>query len=136
MAHSWLLLILAAALFALQYRAIIAAEEDFLREKFAADFDAYCSRVPRFWPRLGALRSVRPWDWRRALRKEHNPAAAWIALIIVLKATDAGLRPLWPSAAALAVTLALWLSIKGWKHRWLRGGFTEDLRRRLRETSR
>src|SRR5438552_692002 len=104
-AHSWLLLILAAALFALQYRAIIAAEEDFLREKFAADFDAYCSRVPRFWPRLGALRSVRPWDWRRALRKEHNPAAAGSALIIVLTDTDAGQRPLWPSAAALAVTL-------------------------------
>src|SRR5438067_13855305 len=93
-AHSWLLLVLSAALFALQYRAIIAAEEDFLREQFGAAFDAYCARVPRFWPQLGALHSVRPWDWRRALRKEHNPAAAWIALVIVLKATDADLRPL------------------------------------------
>jgi hypothetical protein len=29
-----------------------------------------------------------------------------------------------------------WLFVKGWKHRWARGGFTEDLRRRLRETAR
>jgi protein-S-isoprenylcysteine O-methyltransferase Ste14 len=135
-AHSWILLAIAAALFAVQYRAIIAAEEDFLRSQFGAEFDAYRARVPRFWPRLGALRSSRPWDWRRALRKEHNPAAAWIALIVALKAADARLHPLWPYAAALALTLVAWLSIKGWKHRWLRGGFTEDLRRRLRETSR
>jgi hypothetical protein len=29
-----------------------------------------------------------------------------------------------------------WLCVKGWKHRWLHGGFAEDLRRRLRETPR
>ena len=134
-AHDLLLLVIVAALFALQYRAIIAAEEGFLRERFGAQFDEYCSHVPRFWPRLKrSAAPAGPWDWRRALRKEHNPAAAWIALAIVIVALDH--RPLWPYAAAVGVTAALWLAIKGWKHRWLKGGFTEDLRRRIRETAR
>ncbi|MGZ6141763.1 MAG: methyltransferase family protein [Myxococcales bacterium] len=135
-AHDWILLAVVGALFALQYRAIIAAEEGFLRGQFGAQFDEYCARVPRFWPRLAMPPGERrPWDWRRALRKEHNPAAAWIGLAIVLVALDH--RQQWkPYAAALAVTAIVWLSVKGWKHRWLRGGFTEDLRRRLRETAR
>ena len=150
-AHDPRLLALVSALFGLQYRAIIAAEEDFLRGQFGADYDAYCARVPRFWPRFaaaapasieGAASSPRPWDWRRALRKEHNPAAAWAALAIVLVAADRlrtsglGVRALWPFALALLITAFVWLGIKGWKHRWLHGGFTEDLRRRLRETAR
>ncbi|MFN2546839.1 MAG: isoprenylcysteine carboxylmethyltransferase family protein [Myxococcales bacterium] len=134
-AHDPLLLVIVAALFALQYRAIIAAEEGFLRDRFGPQFDDYCSKVPRFWPRIrGHPADFREWDWRRALRKEHNPAAAWIALAIVLVALDHQRK--WPYAIALAVTGAVWLSIKGWKHRWLKGGFTEDLRRRLRETAR
>ena len=133
-AHDPLLLAIVAALFWLQYRAIIAAEEGFLRAQFGSQFDDYCARVPRFWPRLKSPRTSRPWDWRRALRKEHNPAAAWIALAIVLLALDHPKR--WPYAIALGVTALLWLSIKGWKHRWLKGGFTEDLKRRLRETAR
>src|SRR5881394_3682195 len=40
-AHDLLLLVIVAALFALQYRAIIAAEEGFLRERFGAQFDEY-----------------------------------------------------------------------------------------------
>ena len=150
-AHDALLLALVAALFGLQYRAIIAAEEEFLRGQFGPAYDAYCAKVPRFWPRP-ALHSggaaaasgaaARPWDFRRALRKEHNPAAAWVALAIVLVAADRlrlsglGVRVLWPFALALLVTAFIWLGIKGWKHRWLHGGFTEDLRRRLRETAR
>ncbi len=157
-AHDPVLLVLVAALFGLQYRAIIAAEEEFLRSRFGAEYDAYCARVPRFWPRrevaptladLAPRKLPLPFDWRRALRKEHNPVAAWVALAIALVAADAlrgpqaaGLGPrataitLWPYAAALVVVVVLWLSVKGWKHRWLHGGFTEDLRRRLRETAR
>src|SRR6267143_2356057 len=99
------------ALFAVQYRAIIAAEEEFLRSRFGAEYDAWCARVPRFWPRLPVAPTMadlsplpprRPFDWRRALRKEHNPAAAWIALAMVLVAADrvklqaGGLQAEWP----------------------------------------
>lgn len=135
-AHDPWLLLLAAVLFGLQYRAIIAAEEDFLRSRFGAEFDAYCARVPRFWPRPGSADAPRPWDFRRALRKEHNPAASWLALAIALVASDHLHGPLWPYAVALAALAVAWLSVKGWKHQWLHGGFKKDLKRRLRETAR
>jgi protein-S-isoprenylcysteine O-methyltransferase Ste14 len=138
-AHSAVLLALVAVLFALQYRAIIAAEERFLRERFGARFEAYCAQVPRFWPRLRAAPSAaRTWSWRRALRKEHNPAAAWIALVLALLAWDAVARGasagpwLWAGAALAAA----WLGVKAWKHRWLSGGFSSDLKRRIREATR
>ncbi|HZX96644.1 MAG TPA: isoprenylcysteine carboxylmethyltransferase family protein [Myxococcales bacterium] len=130
-AHDVWLLILAAVLFWLQYRAIIAAEEEFLRSRFGQDYDAFCARVPRFWPRLSTARSKRPWDYRRVLRKEHNPAASWLALAIVLIAADHLHERLWPYAAALGVLAIVWLSVKGWKHRWLHGNFLNDFRRRL-----
>lgn len=135
-AHSWLLLGLCAALFAAQYKLIIAAEEEFLRGRFGAAYEAYRARVPRFWPRLGTPRAPRPWDARRALRKEHNPAAAWLTLAVVLIASDRLGAPLWPYAAALAMVTVAWLSVKAWKHRWLQGNFLSDVRRRLRETAR
>ena len=135
-AHDVLLLGVACALFWLQYQAIIAAEEDFLRSRFGAAYDAYCARVPRFWPRPAPAPAARPWDFRRALRKEHNPAASWMALAIVLVASDHLHESLRPYAIALAVVLVLWLCVKGWKHRWLHGNFVSDFRRRLRETAR
>jgi protein-S-isoprenylcysteine O-methyltransferase Ste14 len=130
-AHDVWLLAAVALLFAAQYRAIIAAEEHFLRERFGAAYDAYCARVPRFWPRLARSGSVGPWDFRRALRKEHNPAAAWVAIAILLVASDHLDGPIWPWLVALGAVCALWLGVKGWKHRWLRGNFVNDFRRRL-----
>jgi protein-S-isoprenylcysteine O-methyltransferase Ste14 len=149
-AHDPILLALVAVLFAAQYRAIVAAEEGFLRGRFGARFDHYCARVPRFWPRLRAPgASSGPWSWRRALRKEHNPLAAWAALAVALLASDqvararaAGAPPtlrgygLLPHAALLLGVGVAWLAVKGWKHRWATGGFTDDLRRRLRQTAR
>ncbi|HET7786025.1 MAG TPA: isoprenylcysteine carboxylmethyltransferase family protein [Myxococcales bacterium] len=135
-AHDPWLLLLAAFLFWVQYRAIIAAEEEFLRSRFGAEFDAWCARVPRFWPLPGHAAAPRPWDGRRALRKEHNPAASWLALCIVLVASDHLREPLWPWVVALALLAVAWLSAKGWKHGWLHGGFKKDLKRRLRETAR
>jgi protein-S-isoprenylcysteine O-methyltransferase Ste14 len=131
-AHDVWLLCIVGALFAVQYRAIIAAEEQFLRQRFGAAYDAWCARVPRFWPRFAPVQSPRSWDWRRALRKEHNPASAWIALAIMLVARDHLDAPLWPYAVALGAVCALWLAAKGWKHRWLHGNFLGDVRRRLK----
>jgi protein-S-isoprenylcysteine O-methyltransferase Ste14 len=135
-AHDIWLLSIVALLFAVQYRAIIAAEEAFLRDRFGAAHEEWSARVPRFWPRLATAASPRPWDIRRALRKEHNPAAAWISLALVLAARDRPGAPLWPYALALGVVVALWLGVKGWKHRWLQGNLISDFRRRLRETAR
>jgi protein-S-isoprenylcysteine O-methyltransferase Ste14 len=135
-AHDLWLLSIVALLFAVQYRAIIAAEEAFLRDRFGTAYEDWSARVPRFWPRLATAASPRRWDFRRALRKEHNPAAAWISLALVLVARDQPGAPLWPYALALGMVVALWLGVKGWKHRWLQGNLISDFRRRLRETAR
>jgi hypothetical protein len=72
------------------------------------------------------------------LRKEHNPAAAWLALATLLLAWDARAegRSLAPHAIELAAIAAAWLAVKAWKHSWHKGGFTADMKRRLRETAR
>ncbi|HEV8239313.1 MAG TPA: isoprenylcysteine carboxylmethyltransferase family protein [Thermoanaerobaculia bacterium] len=63
------------AFFTFAYLAIVAAEEQFLRAKFGAEYDSYCARVPRFRLRLAGLgetlRSMR-FDWRRLVRKEYG----------------------------------------------------------------
>ena len=135
-AHDVWLLCIVALLFAVQYRAIIAAEEQFLRDRFGPQYEAWCARVPRFWPRWADARSARPWNFRRALRKEHNPAAAWIALALALIASDRLRAPLRPWVVALVAVGVSWLAVKAWKHRWLRGNFVADLRRRVRDAAR
>lgn len=59
----------------LAYRAIVAAEETYLREKFGAQYDDYCARVNRWWPRLArfpaAVAGMR-FNWRRVLVKEYT----------------------------------------------------------------
>lgn len=37
------------------YPAVIRREEELLREKFGAEFDAYCARTPRFLPKLSGF---------------------------------------------------------------------------------
>jgi protein-S-isoprenylcysteine O-methyltransferase Ste14 len=112
-----------------EYFFIIRAEEDFLRGQFGAAFDAYCASVRRWVPRWsaatsGALRAG--FDWRRALRKEHNPFAAWASGALALLAWEAWARGRWSPAtagtflAAEAAILVAFVSIKSWKRGWLR----------------
>ena len=69
------------------YRAIVAAEEDFLRRKFGAPYDEYCRDVPRFlpaWRGLGATIRSMPFDWRRVVRKEYGSTFAWVTGVLGL----------------------------------------------------
>ncbi len=154
-AHSWWLIALVSALFAIQYWFIIAAEEAFLRARFGQAFDDFCARVPRFWPRLTGVTASDsvPLSVARMLRKEHNPAAAWLLISLVLIGLDRvalALRAgrsltdvhtlstfrILPLAIAFAVVLLAFLGVKAWKHHWFSGGFIDDLKRRRREISR
>ncbi len=42
-------------LFIFQYRAIVAQEERFLREKFAEEYRRYCCLVPKWFPRVKSI---------------------------------------------------------------------------------
>jgi len=107
-----------------EYFFIIRAEESFLRARFGPVFDEYTSRVRRWVPRLtpaypGTLRAG--FDWKRALKKEHNPFAYWASGMLLLFAWEKWERGEWTvtlagalGAAQLAV-LCLFVLTKAYK---------------------
>ncbi|MHB8879723.1 MAG: methyltransferase family protein [Myxococcaceae bacterium] len=114
--------------FFFEYYFIIRAEEGFLRGQFGARFDDYCAKVPRWVPRQspafpGELRAG--FDVRRALKKEHNPFAAWASGALVLIGWELAARgALSPERLALlvsleAVVLVSFAVIKAYKRGWL-----------------
>lgn len=127
-AHQPWVTLLGLAFFFGEYFFIIRAEEEFLRGRFGAAFDEFCQKVPRWVPRLsaaypGALRVG--FDVKRALKKEHNPFAAWASGAILLVAwerharselTGALLITLGALEAAVLIAFAL---IKAYKRGWL-----------------
>jgi protein-S-isoprenylcysteine O-methyltransferase Ste14 len=82
---------LGVGFFALSYAGIVAAEEAYLRGKFGPAYDAYMRAVPRWVPRLRGLREslsgVR-FNWRRVVLKEYTSTYTWMAIAVVLLATE------------------------------------------------
>lgn len=74
--------------FLFAYRAIVAAEENYLRAKFGAAFDEYCSRTPRWLPnvfRMEAALKDMTFSWRRVIAKDYSTAcASLLTLLLVL----------------------------------------------------
>ena len=117
------------AFFFAEYSFIIRAEESFLRQKYGQRYEEYASKVPRWVPRLtpayrGTLRSKI--DWARALKKEHNPLAAWASAMLLLlgwqwyqrHALTPGLLVL---LASLQVSvLLIFFGVKVFKRGWFR----------------
>ena len=71
--------------------AMVSAEETFLRDRFGAEYEAYCRRVNRFIPRLRGLRDTTRdmrFDWRRVLRKEYGTTLAWVSAAFALMAWE------------------------------------------------
>jgi protein-S-isoprenylcysteine O-methyltransferase Ste14 len=69
------------------YQAIVLAEENFLRSKFGAGYDAYCKNVNRWFPRLKGLAATlagMQFKWKRWILKEHTTQFIWLAGITLL----------------------------------------------------
>jgi protein-S-isoprenylcysteine O-methyltransferase Ste14 len=65
-------------------RFLILAEERYLATSLGAGYQAYCSRVPRFWPRIGAVKtdsSAQPL-WLQAFLAETYPVALTLCFAI------------------------------------------------------
>ena len=92
--NSWLFLGVALPFFAFAYWAIIAAEENYLRQKFGRQFDDYCQRVNRFLPGIPAgsrQPGVRRFNWRRVITAEYGSAYIWIAALLLVTLKNAWL---------------------------------------------
>jgi protein-S-isoprenylcysteine O-methyltransferase Ste14 len=95
--NSWVFALVGIPLALGMHRAIVAAEENFLRNKFGAQFDAFCARVPRWVPRLpGLLTTVRSmnFEWRRVVAKEYAATFDWfsaVAVVVLVKLGRDGL---------------------------------------------
>jgi len=80
-------LLCALVLAIVAYAAIVAAEEHYLHGKFGAAYEAYCHDVPRWLPRLGALRGLladSSFHWRRVIVKEYGTPFAWIGILCLI----------------------------------------------------
>lgn len=96
--------------FLISYRAIVAAEERYLRGQFGADYDDYCRRVNRWLPSpaaIGPAIAGMSFNWRRVVIKEYGSFFSWAATALAVLAYQAVWRDGWPGAAsALAWTAA------------------------------
>lgn len=91
--------LLGGLFFGFAYVAIVASEEAFLRNKFGAEYAAYCARVNRWLPdfrRLGAAHEGMAFNWRRPLLKDYGSAVGWLAAMVALLAWE---RALWAPGA-------------------------------------
>jgi protein-S-isoprenylcysteine O-methyltransferase Ste14 len=91
--NSWLFTLVGIPLSLGMHKSIVAAEENFLRNKFGKQFDDYCARVPRWVPRFpGLARTIgsMEFQWRRVVAKEYKAGFDWF------------------SATALVVLINLW----------------------------
>jgi protein-S-isoprenylcysteine O-methyltransferase Ste14 len=98
--------------FLLAYRAIVAAEEDYLGRQFGAAYAAYVRATPRWWPRLSGFREATagiPFNWRRVVIKEYTTTALWLGGAILLLMIEAR-GPVWPHWLAIGLLAVAW----GW----------------------
>lgn len=98
--------------FLFAYRAIIAAEEEYLLANFGDEFAAYCARVNRLIPNLSGIRESlmqATFRWRRFIKAEYGPTYIWLAAMILVL-----LKNLWLAddhRLGSPLVLALWTAL-------------------------
>lgn len=87
LSNSLIYLLIFIPFFLFVYQAIVLAEENFLRNKFGQNFNAYCSKVNRWLPDLrgvGKTFEGMRFKWKRWLLKEYNTQYVWLSGITVI----------------------------------------------------
>lgn len=83
-----LLLVLILAFYGVEFFCMIAYEEEFLREKFPAEFARYEASVPAFFPRLAGDLGSTTHSLREALISEKRTFASTGVLLALLKLVE------------------------------------------------
>jgi|GEM_PF-150697 len=114
---------------------IMAAERETLAERFGPVYDAYCRRVPMFWPRFDGSRPVGgqwwPVSWGQGVREEMGTVMGWLCLglfvegwrVAHLADTWGGWGPQWKFFILIPVVVAL---CEGVRSLLPRERFTDD----------
>jgi protein-S-isoprenylcysteine O-methyltransferase Ste14 len=100
-------------LFLFVYQAIVAAEEDYLRNKFGAEYENYEKSVNRYMPalsRFGEAFAGMRFDWRKSIRKDLGTIVGLTIGLILLPVWRAYFLHGWEATHAAAIR-ALWLSL-------------------------
>jgi protein-S-isoprenylcysteine O-methyltransferase Ste14 len=81
---------IATPLFLFFWQAIVLAEENYLRDKFGTQYDAYCSKVNRWLPNLKGIGNTlgsMEFKWKRVIIREYNSTYIWMtgAILVMMK---------------------------------------------------
>ena len=82
-----LVYVLGGIFFLLSYRAIVIAEETYLRTKFGKEYDDYCSTVNRWIPGFTGLPATvgsMDFNWSRVLAKDYTTMLTWFSTIMFI----------------------------------------------------
>jgi protein-S-isoprenylcysteine O-methyltransferase Ste14 len=112
--NSILFLGLGIPFFAFAYWAIIAAEENYLRNKFGKEFDDYCSRVNRLIPDFSGIKQTLAgmrFNWRQLITKEYGSAYLWVAAVILVTLKNAWLEGEYQAGRPLVWSLWILLGL-------------------------
>jgi hypothetical protein len=107
-ADSVLFLSVGIPFFIFAYAAIIAAEENYLRNKFGEKFDQYCARVNRLIPSFSGISQTLTgmrFNWRRLVNSEYGSTFSWLAAIILVTLKNLWVRREYKPEATLVWSL-------------------------------
>ena len=113
--NSWVFALIGVPLSLAMHKAIVAAEENFLRNKFGAQFDAYCTRVPRWFPRLAGLATTiagMQFEWRRVVAKEYAAMFDWFSAVAVVVLVKLGVDGLLDDHQGLTAAMVIVIAIR------------------------
>lgn len=120
-AHQLWIYPISAVAFCLQHWLIVQAEEAFLVRRFGATYEEWRKQVGCWIPRMRRPVAARPpepsheWNFRRAIRKEHDVPVLWITAAAILLACEYQARglmtPIRASILAGAPAIALSFSL-------------------------
>jgi protein-S-isoprenylcysteine O-methyltransferase Ste14 len=101
--------------FAFAYLAIIAAEEQYLGQRFGAEYEDYCRRVPCLQPSfrgLGHTLEGMEFDWKRLVRKEYGSTYAGVCAILALLVWERYVQPGHPEVRGILLkAAAVWVPL-------------------------
>jgi len=98
--------------FTFVYLAIVTAEENYLRQKFGAQYEHYENTVNRFIPNFNGLQETLKdfkYDWKKALRKEYGTMFGTMAGILLILIWKHYVVFGWAAGQGIIINLALLL---------------------------